>query len=198
MFYYMTKTCDAQIIAARARLKQRIQDFKKLPKNTSPNSPPRYDEVYEQGVKWLDSLANEVPMINDNILQDQIEELKLTILHAVARVYMWKLFKQQTVQSIQPLSSEYTIDMAKAAAIRNIEHAELEMQSAQTCVKTGYVDLELLEAHFAVKTAHWAKEQAEISAIAANAALVHATKEWEAANAEVTKLLKERNETQLG
>ena len=181
-----------KIEAIRARLKERARAYRVMRKSTETVvPPPRYNEVYEQGVKWLDSLADEVPMDDSKTFQDQIEALKLVIMRADARAYMWKLLQQRAVNDVQRLDGEYTIDMARAEAVQRIEHAELEMQSARTCIKTGCADLKLLEARLTVKTTRWDMRQAEIYVLAANVALVRATEAWETAHAELTKLLNE-------
>jgi hypothetical protein len=58
--------------AARERFQQKLKE--RRPRRRSALTPtPRYDEVYEQGMKWLDSLAgSELPEEGEAVFSDEI------------------------------------------------------------------------------------------------------------------------------
>ena len=47
----------AKVEALRARVQQRLQELRERPEWIAPDPPPRYDEVFFRGTRWLDELA---------------------------------------------------------------------------------------------------------------------------------------------
>ena len=43
----------------RARVQQRLRELRERPQSVPPNPPPRYDEIFARGQRWLDELASE-------------------------------------------------------------------------------------------------------------------------------------------
>ncbi len=41
----------------RARVQQRLRELRERPQSVNP--PPRYDEIFARGQRWLDELATE-------------------------------------------------------------------------------------------------------------------------------------------
>lgn len=64
----------AKLEAARERLQQKLREKRASRKGRSELTPmPRYDEVYEKGMRWLDSLAgNELPEEGEAVFSDEI------------------------------------------------------------------------------------------------------------------------------
>jgi len=48
---------EGRIEDLRRRIRERFRELRENPKLVSPNPPPRYDEVFFQGTRWLDKLA---------------------------------------------------------------------------------------------------------------------------------------------